>query len=316
MKREDFMTDDGKLKGGSTLTSSIPGRGPFPRAHDDAQAARRHVESPQTRSPSYKLAFQDEDFLLRDELRPVRLQLELLKPELIQLEQNIESTIVIFGSARILDPETAQNRFEQAEAEAKGNPNDGTRAKLEKARRDLAQSKYYREARELARLISEACQCSDKATHVVTTGGGPGIMEAANRGAHDAGAKSVGLNIVLPFEQAPNPYITPELSFQFHYFAIRKMHFLMRAKGLVVFPGGFGTLDELFDALTLVQTKKVKPIPIILFGEEFWRRVLRFDLLVEEGTISEEDMHLFSYAESAAETWQVLARANGLPEKT
>jgi uncharacterized protein (TIGR00730 family) len=261
------------------------------------------------------LAFQDEGFLLWDELRPVRVQLELLKPELIQLEQNIESTIVIFGSARIPDPETAAIRFEQAEAGAKENPGDANRANLEKARRDLARSKYYQEARELARLISQACQCSDKVTHVVTTGGGPGIMEAANRGAHDAGAKSIGLNIVLPFEQAPNPYITPELSFQFHYFAIRKMHFLMRAKGLVVFPGGFGTLDELFDALTLVQTKKVKPIPIILFGKEFWKRILRFDYLVEEGMISEEDMDLFFYAETAEEAWQILARANNLQEK-
>jgi uncharacterized protein (TIGR00730 family) len=297
------------------LASGTTGRNLFPRAHEDAQAARRHIESPQTRSPSYKLAFQDEELLLRDELRPVRVQLELLKPELIQLEQNIESTIVIFGSARIPDPETARNRFKQAEAEAKKNPDDANRAALKKARRDLARSRYYQEARELARLISQVCQCSDKVTHVVTTGGGPGIMEAANRGAHDVGAKSIGLNIVLPFEQAPNPYITPELSFQFHYFAIRKMHFLMRARGLVVFPGGFGTLDELFDALTLVQTKKVKPIPIILFGEEFWRGVLRFDLLVEEGTISEEDLDLFCYAETAEEAWQILARVNNLPEK-
>ena len=297
------------------MASRTPRSGLFPRAHEDAQSARRHIESPQTRSPSYKLAFQDEELLLRDELRSVRVQLELLKPELIQLEQNIESTIVIFGSARIPDPETAAIRVEQAEAGAKENPGDANRARLEKARRDLATSKYYQEARKLARLISQACQCSDKVTHVVTTGGGPGIMEAANRGAHDAGAKSIGLNIVLPSEQAPNPYITPELSFQFHYFAIRKMHFLMRAKGLVVFPGGFGTLDELFDALTLVQTKKVKPMPIILFGAEFWRRVLRFDFLVEEGMISKEDVDLFCYAETAEEAWHILARANSLQEK-
>jgi uncharacterized protein (TIGR00730 family) len=270
-----------------------------------------HVESPQTQSPSYKLAYQDEAFLLRDECRPLRLQLELLKPELIQQEHNIESTIVIFGSARIPDPESAKKNFEDLQAKLNENPGDAQLStKLARAERNLSNSRYYQEAREFARLVSRECQCSDKMTHVVTTGGGGGIMEAANRGAHDAGAKSLGLNIVLPFEQAPNPYITPDLSFQFHYFAIRKMHFLMRAKGLVVFPGGFGTMDELFETLTLVQTHKIKPIPIILFGKEFWDRFVTFDVLVEEGTISPEDLSLFQFVETAAEAWGIIQKAN------
>jgi uncharacterized protein (TIGR00730 family) len=246
-------------------------------------------------------------------LRPVRLQLELLKPEVIQHEQNIESTVVIFGGSRIQDPESATERFMSLQAEVRRNPADPELAmKLEKAQRSVENSRYYDEARKLARLISSNCQCSGKLTHVVTTGGGPGIMEAANRGAHEAGAKSIGLNIVLPHEQAPNPYITPELSFQFHYFAVRKMHFLIRARALVVFPGGFGTLDELFEVLTLVQTGKVKAIPIILFGEEFWHRVVNFDSLVEEGTISAQDLELFQFVETAEEAWELIARSEGL----
>ena len=284
---------------------------PYNPAEEDAKSAQMHVESPQTESPSYKLAFQDDAFLLQDECRPIRLQLELLKPELIQQEHNIESTIVIFGSARTPDPESAKKNLEAIQAQVNENPQDTQlSAKLAKAGRALANSKYYEEARRLARLISSECQNPDKMTHVVTTGGGAGIMEAANRGAHDAGAKSLGLNIVLPFEQAPNPYITPDLSFQFHYFAIRKMHFLMRAKGLVVFPGGFGTMDELFETLTLVQTHKIKPIPIVLFGREFWERFLRFDILVEEGTISPEDLSLFQYVETAEAAWEIIRKAN------
>lgn len=282
-------------------------RGPYPQAGEGARVAKLHIESPQTKSPSYKLAFQDEDFLLRDELRAVRLQLELLKPELIQIEQGIESTIVIFGSSRIPAPESARRQLESIKAEAEMNPSDAVLVKkLEKAQKALANSRYYEEARTLARLISESCQCSDKATYVVATGGGPGIMEAANRGAHDAKGKSIGLNIVLPYEQAPNPYITPDLSFQFHYFAIRKMHFLMRARALVVFPGGFGTMDELFETMTLVQTRKIEPIPILIFGKAFWKRVIDFDALVEEGTISSEDLSLFRYVETALEAWEIL----------
>ncbi|MFZ7111533.1 MAG: TIGR00730 family Rossman fold protein [Desulfatiglandales bacterium] len=286
-------------------------RGPFPHAHEDARSARLHVDSPQTRSPSYKLAYQDDDFLLRDELRPVRLQLELLKPELIQVEKAIESTVVIFGGARILEPTAAAERLASAEdAFQKDRTDPLLKRKIQKARQAVANSHYYEEARRLAFLISADCQCGDRLTHVVATGGGPGIMEAANRGAHEAGAVSIGLNIVLPFEQAPNPYITPELSFQFHYFAIRKMHFLMRAKALVAFPGGFGTMDELFETLTLVQTRKIKPIPILLFGKAFWERAVNFDVFVEEGTISPEDKNLFRFVETAEEAWDLISRSD------
>lgn len=295
------------------MESRRASRYPYPTANDGARAAQLFVESPQTRSPSYKLAYQDPDFLLREECRPVRLQLELLKVELLQCEHNIESTVVVFGSSRLPDPESSGEQFESVRAEVLKNPSDpALAARLERARRTLANSKYYEEARELSRLISGACQYSDKLTHVVCTGGGSGIMEAANRGAHDVGAKSIGLNIVLPFEQAPNPYITPELSFQFHYFAIRKMHFLMRAMALIVFPGGFGTLDELFEVLTLVQTRKVQPIPIFLFGKDFWDRVINFEALVEEGTISPEDLELFRYVETAEEAWKEICTSTGI----
>jgi len=252
------------------------------------------------------LAYQDEDFILRDELRPVRLQLELLKPELILQENHIESTVVIFGSARIPDPATAEARLVSAEAEYRKHKNDDIlKQKVDIARRALANSKYYDEARKLGALISSN---TGKDKMVVITGGGPGIMEAANRGAHEAGIPSIGMNIVLPFEQAPNPFITPELSFQFHYFAIRKMHLLMRARALAVFPGGFGTLDELFETMTLIQTKKVKPIPILLFGQKFWERVINFNALVEEGTISPHDLDLFQYVETAEEAWEIISQ--------
>ena len=278
----------------------------FISALDAAKSALLHVESPQCLSSSYKLAYQDDDFILRDELRPVRLQLELLKPELILQENHIESTVVIFGSARIPDPETAKARLVTAETEYRKNKTDDTlKRKLEIARRAMANSQYYDEARKLGGLISNH---TGKDMMVVMTGGGPGIMEAANRGAHEAGIPSIGMNIVLPFEQAPNPYITPELCFQFHYFAIRKMHLLMRARALVVFPGGFGTLDELFETLTLIQTQKVTSIPILLFGKTFWQRVINFDALVDEGTISPKDLELFQYVESAEEAWKIISR--------
>ena len=278
----------------------------FISALDAAKSALLHVESPQCLSSSYKLAYQDDDFILRDELRPVRLQLELLKPELILQENHIESTVVIFGSARIPDPETAKARLVTAETEYRKNKTDDTlKRKLEIARRAMANSQYYDEARKLGGLISNH---TGKDMMVVMTGGGPGIMEAANRGAHETGIPSIGMNIVLPFEQAPNPYITPELCFQFHYFAIRKMHLLMRARALVVFPGGFGTLDELFETLTLIQTQKVTSIPILLFGKTFWQRVINFDALVDEGTISPKDLELFQYVESAEEAWKIISR--------
>ncbi|MDX1707626.1 MAG: TIGR00730 family Rossman fold protein [Desulfobacterales bacterium] len=280
----------------------------FISALDAAKSALLYVKSPQSQSSSYKLAYQDDAFILRDELRPVRLQLELLKPELILQENHIESTVVIFGSARILDPETAESQLVSAEAEYRKNKNDADlRQKRNIARRAAANSKYYDEARKLGSLISKN---TGKDKMVVITGGGPGIMEAANRGAYEAGVPSIGMNIVLPFEQAPNAYITPELCFQFHYFAIRKMHLLMRARALAVFPGGFGTLDELFETMTLIQTQKVTPIPILLFGREFWERVINFDALVAEGTISPKDLELFQYVETAEEAWKIISKEN------
>ena len=280
----------------------------FPSAHEDAVSARKFIDSEQCQSPSYKLAYQDEDFLLRDELRPVRLQLELLKPELIQQEGEIESTIVIFGSARIPDPKTAKLNVEALKKDAKIKIDDPEiLRKLAIAKRAVENSKYYNEARELGRLISVN---TDFDKLVVVTGGGPGIMEAANRGAFESGAQSIGMNIVLPFEQQPNPYITPELCFQFHYFAIRKMHLLMRAKSLVVFPGGFGTLDELFETLTLIQTKKIKPMPVLLFGKTFWEKIVNFQALVDEGVISEKDLNMFQFVETAQEAWEMIAAAN------
>jgi uncharacterized protein (TIGR00730 family) len=277
----------------------------FPTAKEDAHAAGLHVKSPQCLSSSYKLAFQDNGFLLKDELRPVRLQLELMKPELIQSEMHILSTIVIFGSARMMDGETAQARFVSIKNHARKNGQDPEiKRRLDQAKRDLDNSRFYEEARKLAGLISRH---TARDRLVVITGGGPGIMEAANRGAYESGSQSIGLNIVLPFEQQPNPYITPELSFQFHYFAIRKMHFLLRAKGLVFFPGGFGTLDELFEALTLIQTRKIKPMPVLMFGQPFWEKVINFDGLVAEGTISPEDLNIFRYVKSAEEAWEILS---------
>jgi len=292
------------------MTTGMPKKRLFSSAQEAAISARQHIDSPQCRSASYLLAFQDPDFLLLDDLRPVRLQLELLKPELILKAQHIESTVVIFGSARIVDPQTAEAQLVSAQAEHRSNKQDPLLArKVEAARRALENSRYYDEARKLGHLISSN---TGKDKLVVITGGGPGIMEAANRGAHEAGMPSIGMNIVLPHEQTPNPYITPDLNFQFHYFAVRKMHLLMRAKSLVVFPGGFGTLDELFETLTLIQTHKVQPIPVLLFGKAFWERIINFEALVEEGTISAKDLELFVYVESAEEAWELISEANGL----
>jgi uncharacterized protein (TIGR00730 family) len=292
------------------MSTDRPKKSPFPSAHDAAKSAQLHIDSPQCRSASYRLAFQDPDLLLRDELRPVRLQLEVLKPELVLQEQHIESTVVVYGSARIPDPETAESRLVSAQAEyAKNNQDPGLKKKVDAARKALENSRYYDEARKLGHLISSN---TGKDKLVVITGGGPGIMEAANRGAHEAGIPSIGMNITLPHEQAPNPYITPDLNFQFHYFAIRKMHLLMRAKSLVAFPGGFGTLDELFETLTLIQTHKVERIPVLLFGQAFWERVINFNALVEEGTISADDLDLFIYVETAEEAWELISEANGL----
>ena len=256
-------------------------------------------------SPSYLEAYLDPGFLARPELRGIRLQLELEKVEMALREENVRSTIVVFGGTRIVEREIAEARVAAAEAKAAAAPGDpAARRALETARRIAAKSRFYDEARELARIVSSTCQTAGFCDFVVTTGGGPGIMEAANRGASDVGAKSVGLNIVLPHEQVPNPYITPGLCFLFHYFGIRKMHFLVRAKALVAFPGGFGTLDELFEALTLIQTTKMDRIPVVLVGREFWEDLVDWQLLVDEGLIAPEDLRLFSWAETGAEAWQ------------
>jgi hypothetical protein len=279
----------------------------FPSAGDSIKDAALCVVSSQTKSKSYRLAFDDPEFLLRDEMRAVRLQLEIMKPEIIQQELGINSTVVMFGGARIPDPETAAKRLQEEEMQANREPlSDMADMRVICARNVLAKSHYYEEARELARRVTEHCLKDDSCDLVITTGGGPGIMEAANRGAYEAGGKSIGLNIVLPHEQEPNKYITPELCFQFHYFAMRKMHFLMRAMALVAFPGGYGTMDELFETLTLIQTKKIKPLPVILFGKEFWNTAVNFDFLVTEGVIAPEDKNLFYSVEKADEAWKII----------
>ncbi|OPZ84243.1 MAG: putative lysine decarboxylase [bacterium ADurb.Bin429] len=280
----------------------------FPSALEDVLAAETVVATPQTVSSSYRLAFRDYDLLLKDELRPVRLMLELLKAELVLREHGITETIVIFGSARIATPETAADKLAAAQAALQQAPDNPQYLRnVASARRDVANARYYTEAQQLARFISQANLTTEDGRCVVVTGGGPGIMEAANRGAYESGAPSVGLNIVVPHEQHPNAYVTPELSFLFHYFAIRKMHFLLRARVLVVFPGGFGTFDELFDALTLIQTHKINPLPILIFGKAFWERVLNLHALVDEGMIAPEDVELIQYVETAEEAWDTIA---------
>jgi uncharacterized protein (TIGR00730 family) len=269
----------------------------FYRAEQEAGFAESSpTDTPQTRHPAYRLAFRDTDFLLRDELRPVRFQLELLKPEMLLDEARVGSMLVMYGSARIPPPEAVATALEGA----KDLPVE-ERMVIE----SLAEkAKYYAEAYRLARLVSEmAIVENGMRQFVICSGGGPSIMEAANRGASDAGSESIGLNIVLPHEQAPNPYVTPYLSFQFHYFALRKMHFLMRAKAVAVFPGGFGTFDEMFELLTLIQTGKMKPIPVLLFGKEFWTRVIDFGALAREGVISPVDLELISWCETAEDAW-------------
>ena len=267
-----------------------------------------------TAHSSYIHAFKDHDFLERDELRPIRIGLELLKPELIQREEKIHSTIVVFGSARIHEPAAMEQVLREAEAEVARTPDDPElKRRAAIARRQVALSKYYNVAREFGRLVSSTCQVEGRCEYVVVTGGGPGIMEAANRGAADVQAKSIGLNITLPHEQHPNPYITPVLSFQFRYFAIRKMHFLIRAKALVAFPGGFGTLDELFETLTLLQTGKTDHVMVVLVGREFWEHLINWQWLVDNGLISSADLKLFHYAETAQEAWDLIARHNGVP---
>ena len=266
-------------------------------------------------SQSYLRAYEDLDFLRLDELRPVRLQLELLKPEMTLQKHHIRSTIVVFGGTRIWERHDAEARLDKLTKELAKKPDDERLQTLHRAAQKLLRlAHFYDEARTFGRIVSETNQGDGSIDYVIVTGGGPGIMEAANRGAHDIGAESIGFNITLPHEQFPNRYITPDLCFQFRYFAIRKMHFLLRAKALVAFPGGYGTMDELFEALTLVQTQKVTPLPIVLMGREFWQDVLNIDALVENGVIDPEDRDLFVYAETAQEAWDYIRefrRENG-----
>ena len=270
----------------------------FRDAQTDIETARHVPDTVQTRAPAYRLAFTDKDFLCRDELRPVRLQLELLKPQMIMDEYGVETTIVMFGGARIPDPAKA----------------DAVRTQTLK---DL--SKYYDEARKFARIVTERSLNNGQHDNIICTGGGPGVMEAGSRGAADAGGVSIGLNIVLPHEQAPNEYVTPDLCFNFHYFAIRKMHFLMRAKAICVFPGGFGTLDETFESLTLIQTGRMERVPVLLFGRAFWEKIINWDALADAGTISPDDLTLFRFVETAEEaveiidTWGDTGRRGDIP---
>ena len=272
----------------------------FRDAHQDIETARDIPDTPQTRAPAYRLAFADPDFLCREELRPVRLQLELLKPEMLMSEYGIASTVVLFGGARIPSPDMKDSARTETLAEL---------------------SRYYEEARRFARLVTERSLASegDAKENVIVTGGGPGVMEAGNRGAEEAGGVSIGLNIVLPHEQAPNSYVTPDLAFNFHYFAIRKMHFLMRASAIAVFPGGFGTLDELFESLTLIQTGRMKPVPFLLFGGGFWDRIIDWKALADAGTISDSDLELFRFVDTAEEAlaeidnWSTGDRRKSIP---
>lgn len=270
-------------------------RSPLRDANLDRSTAEHVPQTPQTQSPSYRLAFADVDFMGQEELRPVRLQLELLKFEMLMDQYQIDSTVVLFGGARIPAPADKDKARTQTLA-------------------DL--SRFYDEAREFARLMTRKSKASGNREYVVCTGGGPGVMEAGNLGAHEEGGVSVGLNIVLPHEQAPNPYVTPELAFNFHYFAIRKMHFLMRAKAICVFPGGFGTLDELFETLTLIQTGRMQRVPMLLFGRAFWERIINWDALADAGTISREDLDLFRYVESAAEAMEIVETWGPLDART
>lgn len=280
---------------------------PLPSAREDALREPPRPDTPQTRSPSYRLAFTDVEFLLREELRPVRLQLELLKPELELVRQGIESTIVVFGSARIVEPALARQRRSEAEEIARAHPEDARAARrLAIAQRLEQLSRHYEEARRFAQLVARESGGDGRHRFVIVTGGGPGIMEAANRGATEGGAPTIGHNIVLPQEQAPNSWVTPELCFRFHYFALRKMHLLTRARALVVFPGGYGTLDELFETLCLIQTGKARSMPVLLFDENYWRSVVNFEAMVEQGVIDEHDLAIFRFVQTAEQAWQAI----------
>ncbi len=269
-------------------------RHPLRDSHQDREEVKGVPDTAQTRAPSYALAFADEDFLCRPELRPVWLQLELLKPEMLMDEAGVTSTIVLFGGARIPSPAN------------KGTARTQTLAEL---------SDYYEEARRFSRMMTAKSLETGGSEHVIVTGGGPGVMEAGNRGAHEAGGRSIGLNIVLPHEQAPNAYVTPELCFNFHYFAIRKMHFLMRASAVCIFPGGFGTLDELFESLTLIQTGRMEQVPFLLFGRAFWEKIINWEALADAGTISADDLKLFRFVDTAEEAIAAMESWEGKGEK-
>ena len=283
-------------------SEALPWETPKPPGEDpDAPAKLEKILN----SPSYIQADRDIDFLARDDARAIRLQLDFLKPELFLNQHGVLHTIVVFGSTRIVEPVAAESKVAALRDALAAAPEDREiQRRLFVAERVLAKSHYYEVAREFGQMVGNAGNGPADSRLVVMTGGGPGIMEGANRGAHDTRAKTIGLNITLPHEQYPNPYITPELCFHFHYFALRKMHFLLRAKALVAFPGGFGTFDELFETLTLIQTRKIRPLPVVLVGEYYWRKVFDIDYMVEEGVIDVEDRNLFWYAESADDIWE------------
>lgn len=320
-KRKKNAPKKGGLKRRMNNGAGGPIAKPFRSAGEDRLHIRLDPDTPQTRSSAYRLGFADNDLLLRDELRSSRLQLEFIKPDLLQNDRGVVLTIAIFGSARIPAPDVANDRLLEAQELARLNPEDPGIARQERVAQAMAnKARYYEEARHLAQLISQT-QLEPTDDHVpprlfIVTGGGPGIMEAANRGAHDIGAESVAHNIVLPFEQMPNPYITPELCFNFHYFALRKMHILLRSVALIMFPGGYGTLDELFEVLTLIQTRKIRPIPVLLFGRDYWERVVNFQVLVDEGMIDSDDLDIFSYVETADEAMCLLAPVLRQPAPT
>jgi uncharacterized protein (TIGR00730 family) len=292
----------------------LPWHRPKPTSEDaDAPTKVERI----LRSPSYRRADEDVDFLNADETRGVRLQIDYLKPQVLLDRHGIEHTIVVFGGTRIVEPAAAAQEVERLRQAIRHRPGEEElEVRLARAERILAKSRYYEVAREFRRLVGESGEGAEDCRLVVVTGGGPGVMEAANRGAHEAGAKTIGLNIDLPHEQYPNPYVTPDLCFRFHYFALRKLHFLLRAKALVAFPGGLGTFDEVFETLTLIQTRKIEPIPVVLVGQEYWRRAFDIDYLLDEGVIDAEDLDLFWFAEEAGEVWEGILSwyaSNGRP---
>jgi uncharacterized protein (TIGR00730 family) len=287
-----------------------------PKSTEEDPDAQRRVKAI-LESPSYRQADADLDFLTGYDARGIRLQLDYLKAELVLERHGIRGTIVVFGGTRILERAAAERQIETLRSAQAADPeNTGLARRIKITERLLAKSHYYDVAREFGSLLASSAPGADGYDLVIMTGGGPGIMEAANRGAYDLGAKTVGLNIRLPHEQFPNPYVTPDLCFRFHYFAMRKLHFLLRAKALVAFPGGYGTLDELFETLTLVQTRTIKPVPIVLVGETYWRQAINIDFLVEEGVIDDEDRDLFWFAETAQDIWDGIQhwhKVNGEP---